>query len=167
MYPKMIVYNVTQELEDEELANYITAQNGIGEEGEVKILFKMKANRGNNILFSCHHSAFNKLLKTGRVCINWERHNVREFLRPIQCFKCFNFGHLAKNCRRQAICSNCGSNEHKNDVCTSETKCVNCVLNNTRFGTKFNTEHHVGDRECCVYIMEINQLRPRIDYGLE
>lgn len=62
----------------------------------MKILFKIKVNRSTNIIISCPHTAFNKLLKKGRFSINWERHNVREFIRPLQSFKCFKFGHLAK-----------------------------------------------------------------------
>lgn len=71
LHPKMIIYNVTQELEDEELVNCIVAQTDIGDEGEVKVLFKMKSNKGKNIVISFHHSAFNKLLRKGRVCTNY------------------------------------------------------------------------------------------------
>lgn len=167
MNSKMIIYSVTQDLEDEELINCITAQNGLGEGNEVKIMFNMKANRGTNIVISCHHTAFNKLLKKDRLSINWERHNIKEIIRPLQCFKCFKYGHQAKTCRRQSACSNCGSNEHRSDTCPNDTKCSNCEHHNTRFGTKYSTDHHSSDRECNIFILELNQLRLRIDYGPE
>lgn len=73
----------------------------------------MRVNREVNVIISCYHSVFNKLMEKGRVNINWKRHNIREFIRPTQSFKFYKYGHLARNCRGQAACYNCGHGEHK------------------------------------------------------
>lgn len=152
-------------MNDEELINSIVAQNDLGEQNEIKILFKMANNKGKNVIISCHHSTFNKILRKGKVCLNWERYNVRKFLRPLQCFKCYKYGHLAKYCRGIDICSNCRSTEHKHDTCESITKCINCDYSNTKYGTKYNIDHNVRDKNCNICINEINQ--NRTDYGPE
>ena len=50
--------------------------------------------------------------------------------KPLQCFKCFKFGHLAKYCKSaNQICSRCGETNHKYDNCQNKNKtpiCSNC-----------------------------------------
>lgn len=60
--PKIIIYGVNQKLNDDELINSIVAQNDLNEQNEIKLLFKMNNNKGKNVVMSCHHTTFNKIL---------------------------------------------------------------------------------------------------------
>ncbi|XP_067648828.1 uncharacterized protein [Haliotis asinina] len=44
---------------------------------------------------------------------------------PLRCFKCQRFGHGAKSCRNNQVCSRC-SKQHDSTDCTDEIKCANC-----------------------------------------
>lgn len=108
---------------------------------EIKIEFKIKGNRGINVILSMKPTVFNNLIKKGRVNIQWEHYNLREFIKPLQCFNCWHFGHMAKYCRVKKKCSNCGSEDHKVEKCQNNVQCTNYHTHNTRFKTKFNTKH--------------------------
>lgn len=163
--PKMIIYNISPDINDEELVYCIKTQNNIDESADIKVDFKMRSERGHNTIISCHHTVFNSIIKKGKININWERYNVREFIRPVQYFKCYQFGYVAKYCRGLSTCYNCGINEHKDSECKETSLCTNCDLHNKRFGTKFPISHDLKNKDCGVRILELNQLRSRINYG--
>jgi hypothetical protein len=47
-------------------------------------------------------------------------------LNVTQCYKCFNFGHLAKHCKSKQKCGNCGDEDHDTSSCTNDTNCIGC-----------------------------------------
>jgi len=51
---------------------------------------------------------------------------VKQFIpKPLRCFKCNRFGHVASHCRGRERCSNCGG-AHKYSECTADNaKCPN------------------------------------------
>ncbi|XP_055633511.1 uncharacterized protein LOC129773875 [Toxorhynchites rutilus septentrionalis] len=78
---------------------------------------------------------------------------------PMQCFKCFNFGHTSKRCKREdPLCRNC-SKEHPKDfdskMCNSPALCINCQGN-----------HSSSSRKCPKWLEENEITRTRIDRGI-
>lgn len=59
---------------------------------------------------------------------SWHYERVEEYThRPQQCFKCQNFGHVAKFCRKESErCANCGQWGHTRNSCVSDTLCCHC-----------------------------------------
>lgn len=89
---------------------------------------------------------FSQIMKKGKVNIKWGRFNIRKYLKPLQCYNCYKYGHLAKYCRLKKKCRNCGSEEHETGNCTQDTHCINCQQHNLRFNTSFDNHHSVRDR---------------------
>ena len=60
------------------------------------------------------------------VCIGFLKYRVKLFVpKPIQCYNCQQFGHVATNCKREKACVKC-SLRHEGQ-CNSDTAvCVNC-----------------------------------------
>lgn len=56
---------------------------------------------------------------------------VEPYIRPvIQCFKCLNFGHMSKFCKKMTVCSICGqSHSYKECENIDNPFCVNCKGN--------------------------------------
>lgn len=50
--------------------------------------------------------------------------------RPLQCFKCFKFGHTSSKCKGKAMCRQCGRQAHEND-CRRTKECSNCKGNHS------------------------------------
>lgn len=163
--PKIIVYDVHDELDDDEIVTSIAAQNDLPMDTEIKIEFSMKGKRGRNIIISLNPEPFKQLIKRGKINLKWSRYNVREFIKPIQCFNCYRYGHLAKYCKNKSKCRNCCSEEHQTDDCQEDTHCLNCHQYNSRFNTKHDTHHNVRDRSCLIFENELIKLHSRIDYG--
>ena len=48
---------------------------------------------------------------------------------PTQCFNCFHFRHMSKDCKSHIVCIQCGDPKHEGQPCASPTKCINCSRN--------------------------------------
>jgi len=47
--------------------------------------------------------------------------------RPLQCFKCWRWGHGSSSCRSQQLCCKCGCKDHTTSDCPAiQPKCINC-----------------------------------------
>lgn len=46
--------------------------------------------------------------------------------RPIQCFKCYQWGHFSSNCRNAVRCGHCAGSHHTDSCTTDEAKCAAC-----------------------------------------
>ena len=55
--------------------------------------------------------------------------------RPLQCFKCFGYGHSSRVCQRDQLCRTCSQPEH--GVCCGTPTCINCK------------EHHSPQSKTC------------------
>lgn len=69
---------------------------------------------------------------------------VKPFIpRPIQCRKCYKYGHTKKHCKvTSAICNSCGEVIHDNTPCR-RIACVNCIP---------IAAHESTSKECPIYI---------------
>lgn len=60
---------------------------------------------------------------------------------PVQCFSCFQFGHITKYCKNVKVCKQCYQKEDVNHMCNlSELKCINC-----------NGPHNANSKFCPEY----------------
>lgn len=70
-----------------------------------------------------------KLIKQGKIKISWVNCRVRRRAVVQRCYKCLEYGHLAKNCRgpdRSHLCFRCGQAGHKWKECTASARCTLC-----------------------------------------
>lgn len=78
------------------------------------------------------------------------RHRASKYVQLIQCYKCFGFNHIAKNCPNEEVCGKCAHN-HVNDEernqCNENSNMHNCIncLNEGKNGA--NT--HVAVSNLC------------------
>ncbi|KAJ8914477.1 hypothetical protein NQ315_002749 [Exocentrus adspersus] len=70
------------------------------------------------------------LIRKGKIRIGLNRCSVLEKVAVLRCFKCWGYGHMAKECREQTdlskACRKCGSLEHIANDCRNVTFCINC-----------------------------------------
>lgn len=84
------------------------------------------------------------------VYIGWQRCRVYEDYNINRCFKCNSYGHSAKKCRNEEICSYCAGN-HGGKDCPDRNikKCCNCMKANEKYKTKLNINHYTFDENAC------------------
>jgi len=88
---------------------------------------------------AAHHSIviFTNSAEEADECIRQGMFIKRRFYSPekytpqhniTQCFKCYKFGHLAKQCKSEQKCGNCGDKKHTHEAeeCHNDTKCIGC-----------------------------------------
>ena len=70
-----------------------------------------------------------KALAVGKVKIGWTICRLREATKPRMCFRCLDFGHMAKDCKnedRSKRCRRCGGEGHIAKDCTKDPQCMLC-----------------------------------------
>ena len=78
------------------------------------------------------------------IFIERERFRIRTYReKPLQCYKCFGFGHSSKKCEKEQICALCSLTKHDED-CTRPMCCINC-----------NGSHSARYKECEAYRKEM------------
>lgn len=83
----------------------------------------------------------------GRITIGWTAVRL-ELLkkRPVQCFRCWRFGHVRNNCRsamdRTGLCFRCGGSDHSVRDCAERLRCLVCVE------LKKEHAHRLGSPRC-------------------
>jgi hypothetical protein len=89
-----------------------------------------KISAHHSIVISTHNiDGANECLKRG-MFIKGRYYSPEKYtpeLNLIQCYKCFDFGHMAKHCEcKKQKCGKCGEDDHEKDKCTNPIKCVGC-----------------------------------------
>lgn len=170
--PRIILFNIHQrELEDEEnLIERMVLQNSIttqANEREIKIVHSFKNRKGMfNVIMQIDMKSYECIGSKEILHIGWRSYFFKESLNVKQCFNCWKFGHLAKDCKKETpTCQNCAG-EHKEKDCKSTIICcANCkyaveVLKITNI----NCNHKAYDKNCEAYKKVVEQLQQRINY---
>ena len=128
-------YNVNIDLSEEEIKGVLECQ------GVTKVQRLTYYDKGQNTRLPAKTVKlfFNKDVLPKKVIIGFKGFSVKVFVpKPIQCYKCQGFGHMANECRNQSKCMHC-SGDHDSRQCTitENIKCANC-----------DGDHKASDMSC-------------------
>lgn len=98
-------------------------------------------------IVNCPLSAAIKALNEGKIKVGWTVPKIVLLKpRPLQCFKCWYFGHGSYNCKNQLsrgkACFNCGSAAHTVQLCKANPFCI------IRHEHEFAHDHRIGSYMC-------------------
>lgn len=95
-----------------------------------------------------------KLDELAKIKIGWSVCRIQMQMRPKRCFKCFDFGHIAVNCKSNADhtgkCFNCGLPGHNAKGCTKAPSCLLCARE-LGPGSSQRADHAAGSFKCPFY----------------
>lgn len=167
--PCIKIVGMKEKIEDELVLHCLKSQNkdSIGENSVVKVLKNRKIREGKVIaVVEMDPESFRKIIKVGKVNIEWQRYKVYEHLNIVRCFKCKGFNHYADHCNDDSSCLKSASSSHQADKCTEDTlKCSNCIKVNARLGMYLDTIHNVMDNTCPVYRRQLENYKTKIQYS--
>lgn len=91
-----------------------------------------------------------KVAEEGRVRAGWTMARVELLkVRPLQCFKCWAFGHAQNVCRnvadRRGACFRCGQKGHLSSTCRNDVHCAFC------YDAGLEATHRLGDPQCAAH----------------
>lgn len=170
--PKIRIYNVDKRLlEDEKsfeakiiLQNTITTDP---RERHVKTAFKYETKKGiTNVVMELDPNSYREVKKKDRLYIDWRMCYYSDYVNVIQCFKCWRFGHMIKDCKNEKIvCAKC-TGEHKTSECESQVNiCINCKHTAEVLKVpNVDLNHCAFNRECLAYKRVFNQQQQKVNY---
>ncbi|XP_015124945.1 uncharacterized protein LOC107046756 [Diachasma alloeum] len=86
----------------------------------------------------------------GKIKIGWVICRMIRVERPVKCFRCWHYGHLATQCKSEAdrskLCTRCTEPGHKIAECKKEPLCALC----TERGNAVDSAHVAGSGKCPV-----------------
>jgi hypothetical protein len=182
--PKIVVYDVSEDISKEEILREIVGKNQLIEnyfqnqseeqiKDELKIKFNIKRrtkNHSNNWVIEISPKLKREVLnKMERIAIGWKMCEKADYVHVIKCFKCNGFGHIARDCSQQEnSCGNCGQTHKTNecDLTVNEPFCTNCEKTNRfRKTDKYSTTHTCFSKECKSLERIKNIIIAKTDYG--
>lgn len=94
--------------------------------------------------------SFSAIASTGKVKIGWVNCRIREKERLTKCFKCLEYGHIARNCRNQCdrskCCRRCSEEGHIAKDCRNDLLCMFCKTDKSK-----DAKHVAGSRMCPLF----------------
>ena len=132
--PRMVIYNVPQDINVENLEETILTQNPeLGFIlGDIVAKFSYRTKRGQvNMVTEVCSGTMKKLLHK-KLELGWLICNADDYLVARRCFKCSRFNHRHQDCRGEETCP-LFAGGHKLKECTAPAahyKCINCVTFN-------------------------------------
>lgn len=112
---------------------------------DVKVrTIRLLSNRLGAVWAQCPLAAANKVSSLKKMRVGWTIARVELLAaRPLQCYKCWRFGHTRFNCGSQAnffgLCFRCGTGGHAARDCTASPRCVVCENKGLDSAHRFGT----------------------------
>ena len=172
--PKIKVKSVwKKDVDDEEgFIEKLVLQNTIKTDvanRKIRIVRKYVPKRYNNlnkitVILELDTETYNYINKSNFLCIGWRTCKYEDYINVVQCFKCWKFGYMYKDCKSEKqVCAECAG-EHRS--CESETKtCVNCKYAAEVLKIpNIQINHPAYDKNCAAFKRIYYQLKLKVDF---
>ncbi|XP_023219885.1 uncharacterized protein LOC111621862 [Centruroides sculpturatus] len=161
--PRVILLNVPQSIQEDEIIEIMSEQNDIWRDmNKETIKENCKISTiitGGQRKENCCHVVITvtpqirKILIGQRtISLSWSTIRVDDFVPVTRCYRCCGFGHWARDCQKQQVCSHC-TKEHGFKECKMKHEiptCINCIQTNRKLPPerKQATNHNAFHRHC-------------------
>lgn len=164
--PRIRIYGIEEEMDDEELVRCLKNQNSESINGESKIEVRMNKKVKNNylVIIELDAQTFNRVMKTRRLKLKWQSCHISEHLGISRCFKCYSYDHRSDKCEGEIECLKCGGNHVARTCKSKEVMCNNCSQANESLQLNLDVRHSILSEECPVYQRRLNLKRRAITY---
>lgn len=167
--PKVMIYDVPNEITEEEVKTCIITQNPSRRpEADaalrgLKIVRKIavRERKVEHWVLECTPEVRDWLTSEGRIYIDWSSCRVKDYLSVTRCYNCQGYGHPSRFCKGKRTCGHC-SGDHDRKDCEARNDAFPCPAC-AKFGR--NLMHEVTDPNCPVFRRAAEDSVRRTDYG--
>mgnify|MGYP005983594903 CR=1 FL=1 len=107
-------------------------------------------------------TTYENLIKADFLLVGYDYCQIYDAHEIKRCFRCSEFNHSAKYCKKNRACPKC-SEDHDLKDCSSETLCcMNCVKLEKSQNVSMDKNHAVWDPRCPVYKSAMDTLKQNI-----
>lgn len=151
----IIISRMDPSIQEGDIAEIIAAKYKC-ELGEVTVRpIKIRPNQLGSAWVSVPQEVAEMACRSGKIQMRWSAAKVaRARDRPVQCYKCLQYGHLKDECRsehdRSGTCYKCGEMGHHAAGCNNKPRCLLC--------SEGQNTHRMGG-QACMAIKEANMGR--------
>lgn len=159
--PRMMIQNIDADIQDEDILgmiyernNYIRERFETGEDFKktctIRTTFRDKKHSENKSAIVEVEPKTRNVLLEAKLKLGWQTINTRDYVSVLQCFRCYEIGHRAADCKKRAVCGFCAETGHEAKQCKAKIKCCAlCKANNTTPGKPTHkTGHDSRAAEC-------------------
>lgn len=115
---------------------------------EVHVIRSIKTRNGRlNWLIDVDKNGRDHLIQRRRLCIDFDRYRVVDFVPITRCFKCQAFGHYAGSCKGDLHCPKCSGAHILKDCNETEVICCNCYFEDATG----DCSHRADSPDCPIY----------------
>lgn len=165
--PRLVIRGVPKDMTAEDVQSALNKQNLVNiNNATARVCYKTgkRDAHSDNWVIEVSPVARNFLLTKGRLGVGWISCPVSDYIESPRCFKCQQFGHIAKFCEKtKDTCGHCATEGHNYKECTLREQppvCTNCKKAN-----RGNTAHASNSRACPLYQSRVEFRVARINYG--
>lgn len=167
--PRLIVHGIPSDMSAAEIKEELIAQNLSMEPGKdfkVVYIFTPKHNKGfTSCIIEVTPDIRRILIEESRVFLRFSACKVADHIRILQCFKCLQFGHIAKNCTSKPSCGHCAA-DHETRDCKERKLSPTCFNCKQLRGTGGDLAHMATDtKKCPIICRRIKDKTTYINYG--
>jgi len=155
--PRLIIFNLPNEITKENLAVHMRTQNDIEDNHKIecKYLGKTKMKGTAFAVIEVNPELRKIILKDKQIKLFWNVCNCQDYIHVPRCFRCSRFHNNYKECHEDVTCPLCAGNHPLKDCRApkADYKCINCTNHNnhSRGGKQHKTDHTALDKECPCY----------------
>jgi hypothetical protein len=171
-WPKIRIYGVDAELDEENLREALVKQNLDGcrdvtpeviERSLGKLIkLRSRSDRRSDWLVECRGPVFRVLVERGKAFIDWYACGLKEYIDITRCYKCSELGHTAKRCGSKVmVCRRCGG-EHDMYKCSAPESSLHCRGCKER---GWRHDHLMASETCEIWKRAKARYVDRTEYG--
>lgn len=129
--PRLRVVGMTENFSSDDVSNYLLKCNPgifVNDSGfKILKIFPTKKNESIwQMVIEVEKLTYDRALKAGNVFVGYDSCTVYDAVEIFRCFKCNEYNHSSKNCKKTVSCPVCSENHELKECQSRKKKCSNC-----------------------------------------
>jgi len=163
--PVVRIVGLSEEYSKDALQHHIKSQNkNIFTNCSDFSVLKIWPTKKNNVIWQANLQldivTYNRLKEHNRIVVGLDNCNIYDSTSITRCFKCNNFGHSIKFCKKDIVSCPLCAEHHDVKECSVQAgsyKCSNCSFLKTKYNLNIDTNHAVWNNSACYAFKQANK----------